>query len=307
MGDGDVDRKTEPRSFHHSRYDADWLAQQRSARISVCLPARDCAQTIGEIVAVLAALRARGAIDEVLVIDAASGDGTAALARDAGAVVHQEADLLPQFGPVRGKGDAMWRSLSVASGDLVCFLDADIANFAERFAVGMLGPLVEFPEVEFVKAFYRRPFRADGVVVADGGGRVNHLLARPALALFYPELAGVHQPLAGEVAARRSLLERLPFSTGYGVEIAMLLDVWAAVGAGGVAQVDLDEHHNAHQSLAALSPMAYAVLKVIASRLERDGRLTSFAPGLLRLADGGSFDAPLEERPPHQSLALGRR
>jgi glucosyl-3-phosphoglycerate synthase len=284
------------RSFHHSRYDEAFLAARRQS-VSVCLPARECARTIGPIVELLAGLRERGAIDQLVVIDANSADATARIAADAGASVHCEAELMVDYGPVAGKGDAMWRSLSVLDGDLVCFLDADVSEFSVHYPIGLLGPLIEFAEIEFVKAFYRRPFPHGELVLADGGGRVNHLLARPALAVFYAELAGVRQPLAGEIAARRSLLEALPFATGYGVEIAMLLDVVAAVGLDAMAQVDLDVHHNSHQPLAQLSAMAYAVLKVLASRLERDGRLLELDPAPLSIGEL-EFDPPLTERPP---------
>jgi len=175
---------------------------------------------------------------------------------------------------VLGKGDAMWRALSALEGDLVVFLDADSEGFSEHFATGLLGPLVCEPEVRFVKAFYRRPFEQNGISLPEGGGRVNHLMARPALSLFYPQLGAVRQPLAGEVAARRDLLERVPFATGYGVEIAMLIDVWREVGLEGLAQVDLELHRNRHQSLAALSEMSQTVLAVIVRRLVREGRLS---------------------------------
>jgi glucosyl-3-phosphoglycerate synthase len=270
----------EARSFHHSRFGEE-LLRSRAARISVCLPARDCAATIGPIVATLDAMRGRGLIDEIVVIDGASSDDTARIAAQAGARVHGEAELMPGSGPVLGKGDAMWRALSVLEGEIVCFVDADLEQFEPHYVTGLAGPLVELEEIEFVKAFYRRPFRVGALEVTDGGGRVNHLLARPALAIFYPELAGFDQPLAGEVAARRSLLERIPFTTGYGVEIAMLLDAFAQVGLDGMAQVDLDVHHNSHQPLLALSGMAYEILGVIAARLERDGRLTGLDPSPL--------------------------
>jgi glucosyl-3-phosphoglycerate synthase len=175
--------------------------------------------------------------------------------------------------------------------DLVCFLDADSEDFSAHFATGLLGPLICEAGVSFVKAFYQRPFTHGGVEVPGGGGRVNHLLARPALALFYPELAGVLQPLAGEVAASRELLEALPFATGYGVEIAMLIDVWRMVGLDAIAQVDLEEHRNRNQPLSALTPMASTVLATIARRLESEGRLQ---------AVGG---APLE-RPPLASASV---
>jgi glucosyl-3-phosphoglycerate synthase len=281
------------RSFHHSLYSPALIAAERERSVSVCLPARECAQTVGEIVTALLELREAGAIDEVVVVDAASRDGTAQIARRAGAMVWQEGDLLPEHGPVLGKGDAMWRAMSALSGELVCFLDADTEGFSAHFATGLLGPLVCEPGVSLVKGFYRRPLaRAE-----DGGGRVNHLTARPALALFYPQLAGVRQPLAGEVAARRDLLETLPFATGYGVEIAMLIDAWQAVGLDGLAQVDLDEHRNRHQPLSALEPMAKTVLATIARRLERDGSLN----GLEGLDD---VDGAPPERPPLASMDI---
>jgi glucosyl-3-phosphoglycerate synthase len=285
------------RTFHHSAYPAARIAAERTQSVTVCLPARECAATVGEIVGALVGLREAGAIDEVVVIDAGSHDGTAALAEGAGAVVHQEAELLSEFGPVRGKGDAMWRALSVLRGELVCFLDADTHGFSAHFACGVLGPLVCEPGVSFVKGFYRRPFEQGGVSLPEGGGRVNHLLARPALAVFYPELSGVRQPLAGEVAARRELLERLPFTTGYGVETAMLLDAWDLLGGEGVAQVDLEVHRNSHQPLASLSSMAQTVLATIAVRLEREGRLVGAGLGL----GSGEGEPPLE-RPPLASV-----
>jgi glucosyl-3-phosphoglycerate synthase len=291
------------RTFHHSLYSAERIARERAGSVSVCLPAKECAGTVGAIVEELAKLREKGAIDEIAVVDAASQDGTAAVAERAGAVVYQEAELLPQFGPVLGKGDAMWRVLSVLAGDTVCYLDADTEGFSAHFATGLLGPLVCEQGVEFVKAFYRRPFEYDGVTVPGGGGRVNHLTARPALALFYPDLAGVRQPLAGEVAAQRELLERLPFATGYGVEIAMVIDVWKEVGLEGIAQVDLEVHRNRHQPLQALTPMAYTVLATVARRLEREGRLHGLDTETLTSA-GGLERESAPERPPLATVGV---
>jgi glucosyl-3-phosphoglycerate synthase len=168
---------------------------------------------------------------------------------------------------VLGKGDAMWRALPILDGELIVFLDADSEGFSEHFAAGLLGPLVCEDGISFVKAYYRRPFEHDGVSLPEGGGRVNHLMARPALSLLYPELSAVRQPLAGEVAATRELLERLPFATGYAVEIAMLIDVWRAAGLDAIAQVDLDVHRNRHQPLSALSDMARTVLATMLARL----------------------------------------
>jgi glucosyl-3-phosphoglycerate synthase len=268
-----AERWAKARSFHHSLYPPERIAAERDRSVSVCLPARECAETVGQVVGALAKLRQAGVIDEIVVVDAASADGTAAVARHAGAIVWQEAELMPAYGPVLGKGDAMWRALSVLSGELVCFLDADSEGFSAHFATGLLGPLVCEPGISFVKGFYRRPFVQAEVEDADGGGRVNRLTARPALQVFYPELAQVRQPLAGEVAAPRQLLESLPFVTGYGVEIAMLIDVWREHGLEAMAQVDLDEHHNRHQPLSGLTPMAATVLATLAGRLEDEGRL----------------------------------
>jgi glucosyl-3-phosphoglycerate synthase len=277
------------RSFHHSLFPARRIAAERRQTISVCLPARECGATVGPIVQALTELRELGAIDEIAVVDAASTDGTAEAARAAGAVVWQQSELLPEHGEVLGKGDAMWRALSALEGELVCFMDADTESFSPHFATGLLGPLVCEPGVSFVKAHYRRPFTLGGERAPEGGGRVNHLTARPALALFYPELSEVRQPLAGEVAASRELLTRLPFVTGYGVEVAMLIDAWREVGLDGIAQVDLDEHINSHQPLSALTGMAYTVLSTIAARVHHDGRLDGVPPGPV-------------ERPPLASL-----
>ncbi|HEY4915585.1 MAG TPA: glucosyl-3-phosphoglycerate synthase [Solirubrobacteraceae bacterium] len=291
MSETAAERWAKARSFHHSLYPAQRIAAERRQSVSVCLPARECAATIAEIVGTLVGLREAGAIDEVVVVDAGSADGTAALARDAGASVHQEAELLPSHGPVLGKGDAMWRALTVLDGELVCFVDADTEDFSAHFVTGLLGPLVCEDGVSFVKGFYRRPLAGEGASDGEGGGRVNHLMARPALSLFYPELEGVRQPLAGEVAARRDLLQTLPFVTGYGVEIAMLIDAWRRLGLEGLAQVDLDEHRNPHQPLSALAPMARTVLATVARRLEQEGRL-------------GAVGGVPVERPPLGSLAV---
>lgn len=295
MSDYAAAPRPEIRTFHHSQYPPERIAAARAdsgPSISICLPARECAATVGQIVATLITLHEAGAIDEVVVIDADSADGTAEIARKAGAIVYQEAELMPELGPVLGKGDAMYRALSVLHGELICFLDADTEDFVAHFATGLLGPLLCEEGVSFVKAFYRRPIGG----ARDGGGRVNHLTARPALALFYPELSGVRQPLAGEVAARRELLERIPFATGYGVEIAMLIDVWRAWGLNAIAQVDLDEHHNRHQPLPALVPMAETVLATIARRLKWEGRLTG--------SDHDLGAAP-PERPPLREAEAG--
>lgn len=293
------------RSHHHSAFPPERVRSERAVTVSACVPARETAGTIAPIVRTLLELRERGVVDQVVVIDASSQDSTADIAAREGAEVHREADLLPSFGPVLGKGDAMWRALSVLSGDVVCFVDGDTTGFGPHFATALVGAVACEPGVRFAKAFYRRPFRVGDVTAREGGGRVTELTARPLLNLFYPELAGVRQPLAGEIAADRALLERLPFATGYAVEIAMLIDVYKEVGLDGMAQVDLDVRQNEHQPLNDLAPMAYAVLLGVAARLQREGRLSEIqAPDLLVPAVGGLEPRTIEliERPPLASL-----
>ncbi len=240
----------------------------------MCVPAREEAATIAGVLEPLLSLREQGVVDQVVVVDASSADGTAEIAAAAGAEVFDQATLASEFGPVAGKGDAMWRALSMLTGDLVCFVDGDTEDFHERFACGLLGPLVCEPGVQYVKGFYRRPFRdAGGETAPTGGGRVTELTARPLLEAFYPELAQVRQPLAGEMAGRRELLERVAFCTGYAIETGLLLDVYAEVGLDGMAQVDLDVRQNRHQSIEQLAPMSAAVLAAVTSRLHREGRL----------------------------------
>ena len=285
---------------HHSEFPLEELRARKAERISVVLPAREVAETIGPIVDSLLSLD--GLIDQLVVVDAASRDGTAEIALARGAEVCQEAELVPEFGPVLGKGDAMWRALSVASGDIVLYLDSDTGDFSPHFATGMLGPLLTRPEVQFVKGAFRRPFVSGGLTLPDGGGRVTELTARPLLCAFYPELAGFSQPLAREVAARRTLLERVPFATCYAVETAMLLDVYALEGLTAMAQVDLGERRNAHQPLRALGPMAYAVLSAVIERLRRDGRLADGERLPFQAPDGNLIDVLMVERPPFASL-----
>jgi len=257
---------------HHSEFPLELLLERKREPVTVVLPTREVADTIGPIVERLQGLG--GLVDQVLVVDSASEDGTAGIAAGLGAEVHQEADLMPQLGPVLGKGDAMYRALSVTRGELIAYIDSDTRRFSSHFATGMLGPLVT-GSTRFVKGAFRRPFAtAGGAELPADGGRVTELMARPLLRAFHPELAGFAQPLAGEVAARRELFDRLPFATGYAVEMAMLLDAHELLGGtDGMAEVDLDVRRNRHKPLAELGPMADEVLSVVRGRLQRDGRL----------------------------------
>ncbi|HUA06454.1 MAG TPA: glucosyl-3-phosphoglycerate synthase [Solirubrobacteraceae bacterium] len=291
-------------TYSHSAFPPDRLAAERSGTVSICLPARNEARTIGPILEQLMPLRDRGVVDQIAVVDRSS-DGTAEIARKLGAEVYDQDDLMPEFGPVLGKGDAMWRALPVLTGESICFLDADSERFGAHFACGVLGPLLCGAGISFVKGFYRRPFRLGEVTVPDGGGRVTELTARPLLNLFYPDLAAVRQPLAGEIAAHRELLEQLPFATGYGVDIGLLIDTYALAGLDAIAQVDLDVRQNAHQALRDLGPMAYAVLRAVSVRLEREGRLRGPLPATFTPAGAAGLHPEIAEpveRPPLRSL-----
>lgn len=272
--------------LHHSAFPAARLAAERLDTISICVPTLNEAATIGPIAHSLVSLKERGVLDQVVVVDGGSDDGSAEIATDAGAEVYMQAELMESFGPVLGKGDAIWRALSVLHGDVVVFVDGDTIGFGPHFACGLAGPAALDRRVQFVKGYYRRPFKVGEVTLPDGGGRVTELTARPLLKLFFAELAVFHQPLAGEFAARRELLERVPVTTGYGVEAALLIDVYREVGIGAMAQVDLDVRQNRHQDLDALSDMGTAVAAAI---LERAGCIEA---------------AGAAERPPLADLTL---
>lgn len=297
----------------------DWSLEQVSAlkgatRVAVILPALDEEETVGEIVA---AIRhhlcppRHGLVDEVIVVDNGSGDATAAVAAASGARVIGCGQVLTEFTARRGKGEAMWRGVAATDADLVVFVDADLQSFDPRFVVALLGPLLADPAVSFVKAAYDRP-PTDPAVPSNGGGRVTELMARPLISAFWPALSGVLQPLAGEYAARRDLLTRLPFRCGYGVDIGLLLDAYRVIGLDGLAQVDLHRRWHRHSDLLSLGRMAAEVMHTVLDRLIAEGRLPD---GLDRSSqlwqpdriEGGvrtnRFDIDTAERPALAELA----
>jgi glucosyl-3-phosphoglycerate synthase len=242
--------------------------------VSAVLPCRNVADTVGGIIDEIHAVNERvPLVDQILAVDADSADGTAEAAVSRGAEVYSENELLAHYGGTHGKGDAMWRSLSVARGDLIVFVDADTKDFKPQLVYGVLGPILYVPEVRFVKAAYRRPFRSHESVEVDGGGRVTELAAKPLFNLFYPELSGFVQPLAGEFVADRELFCSIPFLTGYAVETGIMIDVLRRVGLSAMAQVDLGTRQNRHQPLRDLSRMSYSVVRAVARRLRQEGRL----------------------------------
>ncbi|MFF1647231.1 glucosyl-3-phosphoglycerate synthase [Streptomyces sp. NPDC058240] len=272
--------------------------------VSVVLPALNEEATVGEIVATIRRelMEKVRLVDELVVIDSGSTDDTAKVARQAGArVVHRDA-ILPRIPAVPGKGEVLWRSLLVTGGDIVCFIDADLKDFSADFVSGIVGPLLTDPDVQFVKAMYDRPFGD----TAGQGGRVTELVARPLLNLHWPQLAGFVQPLGGEYAVRRSLLERLPFPVGYGVELGLLVDALHTVGLDALAQVDVGVRKHRHQDGQALGRMAAAIYRTAQLRLSR-GHLVR--PALTQFERGANGFVPrthavdTEERPPMCEIA----
>lgn len=273
--------------------------------VSVCLPARDEAETIGAIVAAVHAEIGTddGLTDEIVVVDDGSRDDTAAIAAAAGARVVAESAILPEVGPGTGKGNVLWKSMYECRGDIVCWLDADLRNFDPSFVTGLVLPLLLDPAVEMVKGFYRRPYLDD----PTGGGRVTELVARPLLSMLFPKLADTVQPLGGEYAVRRRAVEALPFVEGWGVELGLLIDVVERFGRDSVVQVDLGVREHRNRSIDELAPQAAAVL---ATGLRRAGVYD--APGtldLVRVGEDLSLHAEaivLAERPPIVSIAAYR-
>ncbi|WP_314174948.1 glucosyl-3-phosphoglycerate synthase [Streptomyces winkii] len=261
------------------------LAAKRAtgARVAVVLPALNEERTVGGIVSVIrrelmesAAGASTALVDELVVLDSGSTDATAAVAAGAGAKVVHRDEVLPRLPALPGKGEVLWRSLLATSSDIVCFVDADLEDFSADFVSGVVGPLLTDPQLRLVKAMYDRPFGDDPA----GGGRVTELVARPLLNLHWPRLAGFVQPLGGEYAARRTLLEQLPFPVGYGVELGLLIDSLHTAGLDALAQVDVGVRRHRHQDGQALGRMAAAIHHTAQLRLARGGRLAR--PALVR-------------------------
>jgi glucosyl-3-phosphoglycerate synthase len=285
------------------------LKQRAGSRISVVIPARNEEATVASVVGPLhrALVADAPLVDELVVIDSDSTDGTGSAAASAGAVVHRARDIAPFSGSFPGKGEALWKSLLVTRGDLLAFVDADLTQWGPHFVTGLLGPLLADPVVQLVKGFYARVrTEADGSVSTEGG-RVTELVARPLLSLWWPHLAGVVQPLAGEWAARRSLMESLSVPVGYGVELAALLDTTSRHGLDALAQVDLGSRAHKHQANHDLAVMA-AELLAVAARRHGGPHLVIPGSSLEQFdREGGemrqrSRSVPMDERPPVVSV-----
>jgi glucosyl-3-phosphoglycerate synthase len=287
------------RRYVASAFPAERLRDHKQmASVAVVIPTKECADTLaGVLTGSVGPLRDAGVVDDVLVVDAHSLDGTAQIARSAGARVIDQDDVLAEYGPALGKGDAMWRALSVCAADIVCFLDGDTANPDPRHLQGLVGPLLTDPSLQLVKGAFDRPLLAGGVALPNEGGRVTELMARPLLNLHEPRLAGFAQPLAGEFAGRRGLLESIPFPVGYGVEIAVLIDALRRHGLEALAECHLGERQNRHQPLRSLGEMAYAVLAAVEKRIGA-GRSAVASHYLRPWDDYALAQVAITERPP---------
>ncbi len=308
-----VERWFAEANFHHSEF-ADLarltaLKEKQGITISLVLPTLDEAETIGPIVrrAIREMQERYPLLDEILVIDSASTDDTRAIAEAEGARVVQHPDVLARYGSYQGKGEALWKSLFETSGDIVVWADTDVRNWHHRMVYGTLGPLLVEPRLQYVKGYYQRPIVEGGVLKEGGGGRVTELVARPLINLFFPELSGVIQPLAGEYAGRRSLLEQIPFFTGYAVEMGHLIDAAERVSLAGLGQVDLERRIHRNQELEGLSRMSFVILQAVMKRLEERRRVRLFAElgSTMKLPRSGRGHLSLEvqeladnERPP---------
>ncbi|GLY65748.1 glucosyl-3-phosphoglycerate synthase [Amycolatopsis taiwanensis] len=296
---------------------ADLLAAKGTTTVSVVIPARDEEETVGDIVRTIRRdlVRTYPLVDEVVVVDSRSRDATARVAAEAGAKVVAQDAVLPTLPNLTGKGEALWKGVAATTGDLVVFVDGDLYDFTSSYVTGLLGPLLVDRTVAYVKGFYHRPLVGGGPIEVDGGGRVTELVARPLINMYWPELAGFVQPLAGEYAGRREVLESIPFVVNYGVEIGHLIDIVSSRGLDALAQVDLGVRTHRHQDMHALGRMSGQIMLTVFDRLERCGRLVSARPPATSLAQFGRgesghgvaremvlTDLTCRQRPPLASL-----
>lgn len=312
-----VDRWFAENTFSSNEYDDLQrllaLKQQQGVTVSLALPTLNEEATIGEIIAQLQE-RLMGEtpiLDELVLIDSGSDDRTREIAAAHGVPVHLHQEILPQYGVFAGKGEALWKSLYVLTGDIIAWCDTDIKNFHPRLVYGVLGPLLRERRLVYSKGFYKRPIQFGERIAATGGGRVTELTARPLLNLFYPELSGMLQPLSGEYAGRRSALEEVPFFTGYGVETGLLIDLFERHGLNALGQVDLLERIHRNQELVPLSKMAFAITQVVIQRMEQRQRVSLLEPvnqtmKLITQREDGGFHLELREIRDHERPPMAR-
>jgi glucosyl-3-phosphoglycerate synthase len=282
---------------------AELEAAKRGRTISVVLPALNEAETVGSVIDTITPMLG-GLVDELIVLDSGSTDATATRARAAGARVVTREEALPDVAPRPGKGEALWRSLAATTGDIIVFIDSDLIDPDPMFVPRLVGPLLTAVGIHLVRGFYRRPLKVGDGEDANGGGRVTELVARPLLAALRPELGYVLQPLGGEYAGTRELLASVPFASGYGVEIGILIDTYDRFGLGAIAQVNLGVRTHRNRPLSELGPMSR---QIIATLLTRCG-ITDSGVGLTQfIPDGDGYltrasTVSLDDRPPMDTL-----
>ncbi len=269
------------------------LRAKGTSTVSLCIPCRDEAATIGSLVSIIRTelMRKVPFVDELIVVDDRSTDDTASVAASAGAKVVSINDVHAKYGEGHGKGNVLWASLAASTGDFVVWIDGDITSFEPHWITRLLAPMLDDESVALVKAVFHRPTQL------GGGGRTTELVARPLFSLYYPELAGLHQPLAGEYAGRRAVLEQLPFVQGWGVEVAMLIDIARRYGPEAIAQIDLGTREHRHRGLHSLSVQAAEVMATLLARVPEGSLLHESSP-VLRRPDGSVVPLNLSERPP---------
>lgn len=267
-------------TFHHSEFSQletlIKLKQQQQVEIAVVIPTLNEQRTIGDVIKVIRSslMLRHPLVDRLIVVDSGSSDHTGEFAAAAGAEFFPAASIRPDLGDHPGKGENLWKSLHLLNHDLICFIDADVTNIHPRFVYGLIGPLLKFPDIHYVKGFYERPMASSTGVLPTGGGRLTEILVRPLFSLFYPELCQICQPLAGEYAARRSLLTQLAFPCGYGVETSHLIDILVNHGLSYIGQTDLEIRIHRNRSNSALSRASMAILQMFFQRLQRDHHIT---------------------------------
>ncbi|HEB69136.1 MAG TPA: glucosyl-3-phosphoglycerate synthase [Desulfobulbus sp.] len=272
-----IDNWLQSNTFHHGQFwDLLGLIKEKEKKnltISLCIPTLNEEKTIGkEVVLFKSELQDRyPLLDEIAVIDSGSTDRTLEVASSFGADVYHSAEILPEMGFKRGKGENLWKAIYQLKGDIIVYVDADIKNIHPRFVYGLVAPLIHRAEIKYCKAFYDRPLALSGEIRPSGGGRVTEILVRPLFSLFFPELTAIIQPLSGEYAVRREVLERIPFPVGYGVETSHLLDVYFEYGLDAFAQTDLDRRVHRHQETRDLGKMSFGILRTFFKRMKARG------------------------------------
>lgn len=266
-------------TFHHGEFwdilDLVKEKEKKNLTISLCIPTLNEEKTIGKEVLILRSelMERYPLIDEFAVIDSGSKDKTLEVAQSYGADTYLASNILTEVGDKRGKGENLWKAIHQLKGDIICYVDADISNIHPRFVYGLVAPLIKQAEVQYVKAFYDRPLNYSSGLRSSGGGRVTEILIRPLFSLFYPELTNIIQPLSGEYAARREVLEMIPFPIGYGVETSHLLDLYEKFGLDAFAQTDLDRRVHRNQTTNALGKMSFGILQTFINRLQSQGMI----------------------------------